>query len=139
MPVGKACPENPRTSVLGSVNVPMLPPQQCSPNARSHWAVRNRYGREYREAVYYCACAAGRPEKPYEYAELSIIFIVAQRRIRDEDNWKARFKPGQDALVLAGVIAFDDVARLQVRPVRFEVDKDRAPATVIRVKEIMAC
>jgi len=117
------------------VIVPMLPPKQCSPNARVHWAVRNKFSRAYKEAVYYCSCGVVRPEKPYRYAVLEIICLVAQRRVRDEDNWKARFKPGQDALVTAGVIEFDDTAHLSVLPLKFVKDKVRAPATIIKVQE----
>ena len=117
--------------------VPMLPPVECSPNWRGHWGKRMRASRTYKEAVYYCACSV-RPGAPYQYAVLEIICVVAQRRVRDEDNWKARFKPGQDALVLAGVIAFDDTAHLKVKPVRFEVNRSRAPATVIRVARLKA-
>ncbi len=117
------------------ITVPMLPPKQCSTNSRVHWAVRNKFSRMYKEAVYYCSCAVARPAKPYQYATLEITCIVAQNRVRDDDNWKARFKPGQDALVSAGIIAFDDSAHITVLPIKFVKDKYRAPATIIKIQE----
>lgn len=114
--------------------VPMLPPKECSPNWRGHWSARMRASRAYKEAVYYCSYGVTRPEKPYEHAQVNITCVVAEDRIRDADNWHGRFKPGMDALVAAGIIAYDDVNHINSW-VEFEVDKDRAPATIIKVQE----
>ena len=116
-----------------TIRVPMLPPWECSPNARVHWAARHRAIKRYKEAVYYSALEH-KPEQPYEYAEIAVTCIVAQKRVRDADNWAARFKPGQDALVLAGIIARDDTEHLRVMPMQFVVDRSRAPLTVIEVR-----
>ncbi len=117
--------------------VPFLPPKECSPNARVHWRQRNKASRYYKEAVYYSAInTLAIPPAPFQQAELTVTCIVGQLRARDEDNWKARFKPGQDALITAGIIARDDVGHLKVNPMTFIVDKIRAPATLIRVVKV---
>lgn len=117
--------------------VPMLPPKECSTNARVHWAVRHKATQGYKEAVFYCAKEAGIvPVKPYRYAIITVTCLVKQRRTRDEDNWRARFKPGQDALVAVGLIARDDTDHIRLRPLKFVKDKERAPATVIQIQEV---
>jgi len=121
--------------------VRMLPPVEFSPNWRGHWGKRYRAGKDYKAAVGWCAKEAMQkhPDKsrfPFGKVELELLFIVAEERVRDADNWLARQKAGQDALVEVGLIAKDDSEHLTVKSIKFEVDRKRAPATVIRVTEV---
>ena len=57
-------------------------------------------------------------------------------RLRDEDNLLARFKPGLDAIVDAGLILDDDVEHLEIGRVEAVVDLKPAPLTIIELDEI---
>ncbi len=63
------------------------------------------------------------------------LFVVAEDRIRDIDNWLARLKPGLDALCLAKIIVSDSSKCLEFGKITFEIDPARAPMTVIEVKK----
>lgn len=117
------------------IEIPMLPPKEYSLNARVHWAVRKRAGDAYKQAVYAC-CREVMPQdwQALESARMRLEFVVAEDRIRDEDNWRARFKPGQDALCAAGVIKHDDLKHLTCTGITFVVDKARAPLTIIQIE-----
>ncbi len=131
------------------IKVPMLPPAECSPNWRGHWAERYTASKGYKEAVGWSVKSEMQKvpyhkldsglylcEFPWDKAEMSLTFVVKEERIRDEDNWRARFKPGQDALVEAGLLVYDDLKHLTIRGIEFKVDKDKAPQTVIEIHEI---
>lgn len=118
------------------IEVPALPPKECSPNARVHWAARYKAGKKFKEVVGWSA-RASIPNLadfvPMDKAEMSLTFVVAEKRIHDADNFIARFKPGQDALVTMGLLAQDDINHLTVTGIKFEVDKTRAPMTIIKL------
>ncbi|GAJ08742.1 unnamed protein product, partial [marine sediment metagenome] len=57
------------------------------------------------------------------------------KRRFDEDNLRARFKPGQDALVHAGLIESDSMDSLAMGTIAVEVDTSRAPLTIIELEE----
>ena len=125
------------------IEVNSLPPVEFSPNARVHWAKRYKAGKQYKQEVYYNALQAitslSKKESsllPLPYAEMSLLFVVGEERIRDENNWVARFKPGQDALIFAGIIAFDDMKHLKCKSISFEVNRGKAPKTIIKIKEV---
>jgi len=65
---------------------------------------------------------------------VKLVIYCAEERIRDADNWLARFKPGMDGLVDAGVLKADDVNHLAVTEVVFVVDAGAAPKTIIEIK-----
>lgn len=124
------------------ITVPLLPPKEYSPNARVHWAERKRAGDAYRDAVYFEAVNRRNlfdkgknietRWKALEYADIGIALIFAEERIRDEDNHRARFKPGMDALMMAGIIRHDDMKHITSRVV-CATDEARAPLTIITV------
>ena len=121
------------------IEIPALPPIEYSPNSRVHWSQRFKAGNKYSHDVFYMAVDArnkaylkGITDFPWQQAYCEATFFVAEERIRDENNWRARFKPGQDALVSAGLILKDDMEHLQVK-VSIVVDKDRAPLTIIKL------
>jgi len=109
--------------------VPMLPPKECSPNWRGHWAQRSEASKAFKEAVFYLAPKDVRFEK----ARLDLTFVFKDKRRRDEDNLRSRFKPGQDALVIAGLIPDDNRRYLVMGDIEVEVDKTRAPLTIIKL------
>ena len=67
---------------------------------------------------------------------VDVHFIFAQRRTRDRDNLIARFKPGLDALVLCGLLVDDSPEYLAPGDVTWEIDRDRAPLTIIGISEV---
>lgn len=117
-----------------TIAVHQLPPKEYSPNARVHWAARKRAGDAYGNEVYAEAVNARNlyDWTVLEYASVDIEIIFAEERIRDEDNHRARFKPGMDALVRAGIIRSDDIRHIDTR-ISITVDPSRAPLTIITV------
>jgi len=123
------------------IEVSQLPPVEYSPNWRGSWFDRYQSGLVYRNAVYYScvearnrAALSGYP-KPFDKARLDLTFVFPQRRRRDQDNLQARFKPGQDAIVAAGLVRDDDAEHLVIGRLDIVVDPKRAPITIIELKE----
>lgn len=124
------------------IEVSQLPPISSSPNWRGHWAERYQAARVYHNAVFYCCVDArnrayleGWPLLPFVKARLDLVFVFADTRRRDEDNQRARFKPGQDAIVDSGLVVDDDVEHLKIGKIDIVVDPDRAPLTIIDLEE----
>ncbi len=115
-----------------TITVHQLPPAECSPNSRCHWAVRKRAGDNFADEVYYEAKRTARVR--FERAIIALELIVKSVRRRDLDNWWARFKPGMDALVRAGIIPDDDIEHVQHGEITVTVDRARAPMTIITIK-----
>ncbi len=122
------------------VIVNQLPPAELSPNARVHWSGRQRAARVYFDAVYYSCVDAinrvGQERRPYSNASLKLTFVFPQDRKRDRDNLISMFKPGLDALVKVGLLEDDDSRHLDIGEVKVEVDKERAPLTIIELAEL---
>lgn len=125
--------------------MPMLPPKEVSLNARGHWTSRHQASRTYGGAVFYCCVdVRNRLERlpwrpgylPFTKAKLDLTFVFKDRRKRDEDNLRARFKPGQDGLVQANLVPDDSPEHLVMGKVTIEVDKERAPLTIIELTEV---
>lgn len=122
-----------------TIEVPMLPPSEFNPNWRGHWADRYRAGKVYQEAVYYSAVDARNKAimvEPFPKAELELICIFPEKRDRDADNLLAMFKPGLDALKMARLIVDDNTDHLTVGAITVQVDKVRAPATIIQLRRV---
>jgi hypothetical protein len=121
------------------IEVSQLPPVECSPNSRCGWWRRYEAGKVYQAAVYYeciqAKNALGHERRPSKKLRLDLTFVFPCRRKRDEDNLRARFKPGQDALVIAGLIEGDAKDNLVLGDISIEVDRLKAPLTVIELKE----
>lgn len=125
------------------IEVSQLPPVESSPNWRGFWAERYKAAKIYHSAVFYSCVDArnkayieGWPLLPFIKARLNLTFVFAEQRRRDEDNLRARFKPGQDALVDSALVIDDDVEHLQPGEIKIEVDKSRAPLTIIELQEV---
>ncbi|MBA7624742.1 hypothetical protein ES703_32154 [subsurface metagenome] len=120
------------------IEVSQLPPVEYSPNWRGHWAQRYKAGIAYSEAVY-CECVQVRNSgnwQPFKRARLALTFVFPYKRRFDEDNLRARFKPGQDTLVHAGLIEGDTMENLELGTIQCVVDKARAPLTIIELEEV---
>ena len=120
------------------IKVPMLPPAETSPNWRGHWAQRYKASTAYGNAVFLYAqqeCFTN-AHPVFRRARMDLTFVVGTHRRRDHDNWRARFKPGQDALVKAGIVADDNPGCLEMGGITFQVDKRAAPMTVIELKAL---
>lgn len=124
------------------IEIEMLPPVECSPNWRGHWAQRYRAAQEFKSAVFYhCLDARNREMTltgtwvPFQRAIMNLTFIFPHVRERDENNIIARFKPGQDAIVSAGFIPNDSPAHLIRGRLEVLVDPERSPLTIIEMEE----
>ena len=124
------------------IEVNQLPPAECSPNARIHWAKRYRAAEVYRGSVFY-ECVSARNigllegrSFPIARAQVHLTFVFGCRRRRDEDNLLARFKPGLDGIVQSGLIMDDDVNHLEISGLDILTDLERAPLTIIDIEEI---
>ena len=67
---------------------------------------------------------------------LDLTFIFRTKRKRDEDNLRARFKSGLDALVKSRLLVDDDPSFLKTGFLLVIVDKDRAPLTIIELEDV---
>ena len=100
------------------IEIPGLPPAECSPNARVHWAVKAKAARQYGTDVFYLAVdARNRSENPAEWqnldnARVSVTFMLPDNRRRDLDNLIASFKSGLDALVRCGILLDDSAGHV---------------------------
>jgi len=126
------------------ITVDQLPPVECSPNWKGHWSQQYLAAKMYQAAVYY-ECVNVRntlrgpwatPAHPFRKARLDLVFIFNHWRGRDEDNMRARFKPGQDALVQAHLIADDSPEYLELGSIEFVIDRRQSPKTIIDLKEV---
>ena len=127
------------------IEVNQLPPVECSPNWRGNWPRRYQAAGVYQQAVFYESVnmrnilerVPWRPGfPPFKKARLTLTFIFSQVRERDEDNLRARFKPGQDALVQAQLIPDDTPEHLVLGPIHIVVDRKQAPKTIIELEEV---
>ena len=121
------------------IKIPMLPPRECSPNFRGHWTKKARASKTLREfAMVYALQCSGFARPGYEKAELSITLVVRDSRYyRDPDNMIASLKPAIDGCVDAGIIKDDsDKHLLYKMPILYEIDKERAPLTILEFEAL---
>jgi len=131
-------PEMPKGKVR--IEVPFLPPVEYSPNWRGHWSEKQKAGKVYHDAVFYCCVDArnrGYREGlsfPVVKAKLNLTVVFAEQRLRDENNLLTRFKPGLDAVVDSGLLLADDMEHLEIGQVDAVVSLKRAPLTIIELE-----
>jgi len=121
------------------IEVPYLPPVEYSLNWCGAWPQRYQAGKEYGLAVFYHCVdwrnRQGSAFQPIHVARLDLTLVFVEERTRDRDNLIARFKPGLDAVVRAGLIRGDDYKSLHLGNIIVVVDKERAPLTIIELEE----
>lgn len=89
------------------------PPKILSPNARAHWAAKNKAVKLYREDCAWLTKAAGLKVDWDGTVHAFITFYPPDRRHRDDDNLIAAFKSGRDGVAQA--LGIDD-KRLRIHP-----------------------
>lgn len=84
------------------------PHKDLSPNARKHWRARQRESKKGRALAYLVAIEAGLKlaQIPAGRLHLHITFHPPTRRLPDDDNMLARFKPYRDGI--ADALGIDD-------------------------------
>ncbi len=91
-----------RTWVL---ELPFVQPLNLNSHRRQHWSIKRQDIRQWREATYWLAKAAGIP--PCERITVQLMYTPPDNRRRDPLNLVAGLKPCEDGLVDAGVIPDD--------------------------------
>lgn len=89
------------------------PPSILSPNARAHWAAKNRAVKLYRADCAWLTKAAGLRVDWAGTVHAWITFYPPDRRHRDDDNCIGAFKHGRDGVAQA--LGIDD-NRLRIHP-----------------------
>ena len=117
------------------IEIPRLPPYECGLNFRSksYWPRLNATREAHREVI-----ALVREQQavgePLAHAEVTVTFVVPDKRVRDKGNLIAQAKPFVDALKLAGVIKDDKwTTTNEVYP--FIVYEKGVRKTIIEVSE----
>lgn len=122
------------------IELPYLPPAECSLNFRGHWAERYKAARKVMTDVVVLVLEQGWERPPLKQAHLQVRWGVPDRRIRDMDNLFSATKPAIDALVYhpdrpsVPVLVNDDLWH-----VHYELDgflSRRHPKTIITVSEV---
>ena len=115
------------------VEIPMLPPEEVSPNYHGTLRAKMRATKAWREAAYYCARQACPGIFPnYEKAVVRVTYQVpSQAYIKDDDNAIASAKPALDGCVLAGIVCDDSPAHLRVLQVVWDIGKNKDKATIL--------
>jgi hypothetical protein len=126
------------------IEVPLLPYIELSPNSRVHWSDHYQAARIYGQGVFYCCVSErNRLERlpwrpgfpPFQHPRLGLTFVFREHRERDEDNVRASFKSGQDAIVRARLLKGDSATQIVLGKLVIEVDPRRAPLTIIELEE----
>lgn len=112
------------------IEIPLLPTRAMNPNGRAHWAVRRKDVKPFQQAVA-LQCKGLRFQKVL----ITLTFVVPDHRRRDGDNYLASMKSTLDILVWEGVVKDDSSEYVSYAPVQFEVDRERAPVTIIEIEE----
>lgn len=91
------------------------PPRELSPNSRAHWGRKSKAAKTYRTQCHLLCKQAGLVAPTSGKILLSLVFVPADRRRRDDDNCLGAFKAGRDGL--ADALGIDDsrfITRLEI-------------------------
>ena len=124
-----------------TIEVDGLPPPELRGNGRrrTHWAQQRRIAEDWLWLVRQGLEPwwGHLPQQPWPVAEAEVVFVVPDHKRRDEDNWTIALKELWDYLCPPtpqrhgiGLIKDDSAECLTVN-ISFEVDKERAPRTII--------
>jgi crossover junction endodeoxyribonuclease RusA len=92
-----------------------FPPKELSPNARLHWAKKEKQRCAQNEIGYY-ESLPHRGKLGMEYVALSLLFIPKDRRCFDLDGLLSRMKPSLD-----GVAKGLGINDKQFRPIKLDM------------------
>ena len=108
-----------------------LPDRDLSPNKRLHHMQLYRAKRDAKDEAIALALQQGRPDVPYEKANIAITWVAKDKRRRDPDNLFASMKPYIDGLVEAGLLVDDSSAHVSYT-LRYE--QGTAENTIIEIE-----
>lgn len=98
-----------------------LPPIQCSPNRPTHWAVKARATREYRETCGYLVLKQLGQRRAQGQVTIDLDFYLAKSKLpdglcrpRDTDNAIAASKAAIDSLRDSGLITNDSKKHVRI-------------------------
>jgi Holliday junction resolvase RusA-like endonuclease len=103
-----------------------LPNRSLAPNGRTHWRVKARATRTYRQVAHYYTAAemqANAVAGGWTAAEVEAAFWFPMNRGRDADNLLASLKAAFDGIADAGLVSND--RQLTYLPVRQAIDRER--------------
>ena len=134
------------TGRLVIIEIPMLPPRECSGNY--HGTVRARISavRTWRNAAFYAAVdarnrrwLAGWPPRafPLQWVRIAVEFVVGRHGMeRDLDNAIAGLKPALDGVVNADVLMNDEAPMIEyIMPFIYTIAPNAAPLTKLALLE----
>lgn len=107
-----------------------LPPIWCSPNTRSHWGIKARATRHYRETCGYLVIKQLGRRRAQGQVTIDLDFYLAKPkcpddlyRPRDNDNAIASTKAAIDSLRDSGLITNDSKKHVRIGDVRLHSTK----------------
>ena len=118
------------------IEIPRLPPYECGPNTRVHWAVRAKVTQAAHDEVIALCREQQVVGEPFGRARVTITFTVPDKRIRDKGNLIAATKPFLDGLKMAGIIKDDSWQHIEEVYPRVQYEKG-VVQTVIHVEPIL--
>lgn len=78
--------------------IPMLPPRECSPNARAHWVKKAWAARNFRECAGWATRATGnRNWRESLIMDVEIAWCCGRKRMDDDNAW-ASLKAARDGI-----------------------------------------
>jgi Holliday junction resolvase RusA-like endonuclease len=123
-----------------TITIPALPGEALKPGYRGGWWLVRKAKKHDTEMGYVYALIAYRERKnfplPLKRVIAEVTFVFKQQRRRDLDNWSGRLKGYWDGIVQAGIVADDNSEIITSLSVKFEIDKARAPLTIITISEV---
>tara|TARA_R110002012_G_scaffold270143_1_gene454516 strand:+ start:25 stop:432 length:408 start_codon:yes stop_codon:yes gene_type:complete len=125
------------------ITIPELPNAALKSGFRGGWWLVRKAKVHDTEMAYVYSLIAYRDKKgtrpptlPLKKVNADVTFIFKEQRRRDLDNWIGRLKGYWDGIVKAGIIEDDNIDIVTSISVKFEVDKSRAPLTIITLREV---
>jgi len=118
------------------IEIPLLPPPECSPNWTGHWGDKTKAVRQFRQDAFLCMVSERnklRNFQAFDGCSIDVTFHVPDLRyVMDDDNARATLKGCQDAMVDAGIINKNDRG-VKVRSIDFIPRSEMAPAIVLEI------
>ena len=126
-----------------TITIPELPSAALKSGFRGGWwLIRKAKVHDTEMAHVYSLIAyrekngKGRTNIPLKKVSAEVLFVFKEQRRRDLDNWIGRLKGYWDGIVKARIIEDDNIDIITSINVKFEVDKERAPLTIITLSEV---